>query len=80
MARLLAPPWGQVIEEDPEPDKFPKFPPLGPPPTPSVALQVCNIDQTWIDKATESELYDATLARFQSITPTGDGCILDDAR
>ena len=41
----IAPPWGHVIEEDPEPDKFPKFPPLGPPPTPSVALPVNDIDQ-----------------------------------
>ena len=76
----IGPPWGHVIEEDPEPDKFPKFPPLGPPPTPSVALPVHDIDQAWIDNATESDLYDATLARFQSLTPTDQNCILGDAR
>ena len=76
----IPPRGGFVHEFDPDPTKFMRFPPLAPPTTPSVALQVCDIDQTWIDNATESQLFDATLARFQSMTPTGDGCILDDAR
>jgi len=76
----IGPPWGHVIEEDPDPDKFPYFPPLGPPQTPSVALPVSEIDQAWIDQATDEACYNAALARFQSMTPADKDCVLDDAR
>ena len=72
----IGPPYGYVIEEDPNPEPY--FPPLGPTLAPSVALPVSEIDQAWIDQATDEALYNAALARFQSMTPAD--CVLDDAR